>query len=343
MRSGGWWRSFRDKVVPPGRHAFQPAIEELQLRLNEFTGIRPSSLEMACLPVLTQEFGVTPHYLSHGLENPVFNPGVAKWQGEIVFVSCSLDLERRGNPAHIYPAAPRNTINLVHRYDENLNPIATHLLDDSLIREAAPSGIADLRLFAWKDSLWAIAAGTAVTATGHPASQMLVRFDGWRVAGLHAFPSPHGAVFEKNWVPLVKDGRLFLIYNFEPMTVYEYAGGGLEPVCGSPSQDSSFPVRGSSPLVPWGEHFAGLTHSVTRVGERLYYSHAFVVLDGEFALIEGSEPFFLEHRGVEYVGGLIEHKGDLLVSYSVPDQGAAFCVLPYSKVSRWAVSTGHPS
>lgn len=140
----------------------------------------------------------------------------------------------------------------------------------------------------------------------------------------------------------MKDDRLFLIYSFEPFAVYEYTGGGLELVRGSPGQERGFPVRGSSPFIPWKEHFAGLTHSVTRIGEKLYYFHALVVLDDEFAPVEESESFFIQHRGVEFVGGLIEYKGDLLVSYSVPDRGAAFCILPYSKVAQWVASVDEP-
>ncbi len=338
-----WWHSFRDKIVPQSRQAFQRRIEELQLRLNEFSGIRVSSLEMARLPVLTQEFGLTPRYLSHDPEHPVFNPGVAKWGGEIVFVSQRAASLCPGGRARDCTSQPRNTVNLIHRYDEDLNPIGTHLLDDSLIRSAAPYGIEDLRLFAWKGSLWAVAGRVAPPATDLPVTQMLIRLDGWRVAGFHAFSSPNGHIHEKNWVPLVKDDRLFLIYSFEPFAVYEYTGGGLELVRGSPGQERGFPVRGSSPFIPWREHFAGLTHSVTRIGGKLYYSHAFVVLDDEFAPVEASESFFIQHRGVEYVGGLIEYKGDLLVSYGVPDRAAAFCILPYSKVSQLVASMGDPS
>jgi hypothetical protein len=45
------------------------------------------------------------------------------------------------------------------------------------------------------------------------------------------------------------------------------------------------------------------------------------VLDDEFAPVEESESFFIQHRGIEFAGGLIEYKGDLLVSYGVPDRG----------------------
>ena len=176
-----WWHSFRDKAVPQGRQAFQRRIEELQLRLNEFSGIRSSSLEMARLPVLTQEFGLAPRYLSHDLEHPVFNPGVAKWGDEIVFVSRAAASPCLSGWARDRTPQPVSTVNWVHRYDEDLNPIGTHLLDDSLIRPTAPYGIEDLRLFAWKGSLWAMAGRVAPAATDLPVTQMLIRLDGWRV------------------------------------------------------------------------------------------------------------------------------------------------------------------
>jgi hypothetical protein len=57
----------------------------------------------------------------------------------------------------------------------------------------------------------------------------------------------------------------------------------------------------------------------------------------------GAPLTFIQHRGVEFAGGLVEYKGDLLVSYGVPDRGAAFCILPYGKVSQWVASMGQPS
>jgi hypothetical protein len=300
-------------------------------------------LPASALPVLAREFGCTPCYLSHGPETPVFNPGVTRFEREIVFVSRSSNLVHRNDWEAVYASQPHNTVCLVHRYDEDLNLIETRVLDDGLVRQAAPYGIEDLRLFTWKGSLCAIAAGIGPDGAGLSVTQMFVRFEDWRVASFATLPSPNGRKFEKNWIPVVKDDRLFLIYNFHPVTIYEFADGKLHWICGAPNHGLDFHVRGGTPLIPWNGHFIGLIHSVRKIDRKMYYSHAFAALDSNFDLIETSEPFFIQRPGIEFACGLIEYKGDLLVSYGVSDRAAAFCILPFSQIAQMVVAMGNPS
>jgi hypothetical protein len=145
---------------------------------------------------------------------------------------------------------------------------------------------------------------------------------------------------EKSWIPMVKDGRLFIVYSFDPIVVYEYLDGAIVLRLGLPEQARAFVVRGGTQLIPWRGNFVGLVHSRVPHPNKLYYTHAFVVLDDKFELVEMSEPFFLQRRGLEFACGLIEFNGDLLVSYGVSDRAAAFCILPFKPISQWVVSLG---
>lgn len=365
MRLPAMWKKFRDRTFGPSADIFnwrigtlERSLDELRRRLEELAEqvhavaqnvqvVHDGATEavFSMMPVLTQQLGIRSSYLRNDLTFPIFNPGVAQARDEILFVSRSSNLRLYDDRRRFYEAPPHDTVNVFHRYDKNLRFIDTHMLDDQLLRancKAAEYGIEDLRLFNWNGALWAMAAGiSAHSPDSLSAAQILIRLDQYRVAEFFEFSSPTGAQMEKNWIPLVKEDKLFLLYSIDPMVVYEFADGALALVRGSPAEVKTFDIRGGTPLLPWGGYYIGLVHAPNRASNgRGHYTHNFIVLDDKFDVVEISRPFFLQRKGIEFACGIIQYGDDLLISYGVSDRRAAFCVLPADKIGQWVVGIG---
>jgi hypothetical protein len=100
---------------------------------------------------------------------------------------------------------------------------------------------------------------------------------------------PHGFKLGKNWQPFLKDGRLFAVQNFAPLTILELARDGrAEVVHQKPTQywipaphDNFTMVRGGSNAVSIGDSLLGLGHlTIARNDHRPF----FWVLDRSFDL-----------------------------------------------------------
>lgn len=318
-------------------------LNELDQRIQQLHG-RLDLLSLSSTPALADHCHARPAYLAHRMPYPIFNPGVIRWNDEILFVSRCSNLLVRDDSYYVYGSKPHDTANVFHRYSERLEVIESHLLDDRLLRKncrAAECGIEDLRLFSWQGALWAIGAGVRVDDMGFLVSQILIRIDQWKIVEFIELNSPVGARREKNWIPLVRDDKLFLIYCFDPLIVFEYREGRLLPVTGAPAAGSELRMRGGTPLLGWGEYYVGIVHAPLKIIDgKGYLLHHFIVLNENFELIEVSRPFHFQRLGVEFACGLIEFKGDLLVSYGVSDRGAAFAVFPIQRLAEWVVSLG---
>ncbi len=326
-------------------------LEKIEAQLHVINGKQDQSLKETAIvttdvlwtraEILQDQIGFSTQFLSADVKYPIFNPSVLKWNDQILFVTRSSNLLDRRDGSFRLDSTPHNTINVLHRYTLDLKKISEELIDDSLTRTQCPNallGLEDIRLFVWKDAVWALAAAIHPSeGSDAHAQQILIRLEGNRIVEFFDLksPNPHAAQ-EKNWIPMVKDGRLLIIYNFAPVAVYEFTGEGLSLVHGEPPKDGNFPLRGGTPFVPWGNSFLSVAHwAPYNFRGKVYYLHLFVVMDDCFDIVEISEPFFIQRRGGEFATGLIEHDGDLLLCYGVSSRAAAFCKLPIAKLSRW--------
>ena len=82
---------------------------------------------------------------------------------------------------------------------------------------------------------------------------------------------PHGLKVGKNWQPFLRDGRLYAIHGFAPLTVFEIGTDGVAKVTGRketelilPARHDRFTIaRGGSNAVTEGDHVIGLGHFTT--------------------------------------------------------------------------------
>lgn len=357
-RSPSLWERLYDRLFPLRKlsadlhQRIGEAEGRLETRLNEVQNALDARLrdihtlgveaQISTTPVLMHELNIAPIYLKNTQEHPIFNPSATRFRDQIIFISRCSNFLGRDDRIGTYASLPHHTVNVIHRYDASLNLIDMDIVDDELLRRTCPAaecGIEDLRLFVWKDALWAVAAGIRhLSERTLAVSQLLVRFESNRIVDFILCDSPTDARFEKNWIPIVRDEELFVIYRFRPMVIYEYEDGALKLIKGDPLDQQEFSARGGTQFVRWGKNFIGLVHSPPNFHEsKIYYTHRFVVINDAFEILEFSRPFFIQRRGIEFACGLTEYGGDLLLSYGVSDRAAAFCILPSSKLSRWVV------
>ena len=204
---------------------------------------------------------------------------------------------------------------------------------------SAEFGIEDARVFVWRDAVWGIAAGISPAPHGGlKATQILFRMDGSDIVEFHELQSPNKSNMEKNWVPLVADDTLYLLYGICPYVVFAYEDGQLKAIRGPVAQDNKFALRGSSQFIPVKEKYVGVCHfERTEVEDKYYYRHVFVIINKHLDLEQISEPFFIQRKGVEFCCGLSRYDDGLLLSYGVMKLNSAFCLVPFSELSKWIV------
>ncbi|MEI9914878.1 MAG: hypothetical protein WDN29_02655 [Methylovirgula sp.] len=242
-----------------------------------------------------------------------------------------------------------DTINILHRFTDDLQYLGSGILDTERLRKECRNARMWHRRCAfviWQDELWAIC--TAVHThpkSGYATTQILIKIENDTVIDYIDLPSPTNARIEKNWVPVVDGARLYLIYSFYPLVVFEVVDRLLVLKRGDPAAAKAFFVRGGTPLIKWGDnHYIGLVHSAPRIlDQRSYYTHSFIVLNDCFDVIEMSPPFFIERRGIEFACGLLHHNDHFLLSYGVSDRAAAFALIPTDQIIASLIGLSSPS
>ena len=275
---------------------------------------------------------------------PMFNPSFVE-DGEEGYLFCvrrsTLLTRLDGQYSYKYGCA-HNTRNVLQYTDAHFEVWKQAELDDSLLRQAcdnAKNGIEDIRLFRWKGALFGLGTGVTEHSGDLQVTQILMRIEQDAVVEFWCFPSPLDSRWEKNWVPLIHDDRLFIVYSIRPLIIYEFEGGSLSLATRSLPAQANFHVRGGTSFVPVGNNYVALAHlSPVKISGKSYYQHVFVALDAALDLIEVSEPFFIQRKGIEFACGLSFSKGNFFISYGVGDRSARICRVSLQQSQRYLAS-----
>lgn len=151
---------------------------------------------------------------------------------------------------------------------------------------------------------------------------------------------PNGC--EKNWIPVVDDDQIKIIYNHYPvdLNIIEEDQKNknidiLRQIALRPNTNynlSSF--RGSSPPIKFKGGWLGIIHSVTPNPPRLrFYSSRFVVYDYDFNIINFSHPFTFKnlsgspHFITFNIGLTMLDDNHILIPFSVHDSNASMSIV----------------
>lgn len=169
---------------------------------------------------------------------------------------------------------------------------------------------------------------------------------------LLAAPPGEGGKCQKNWVPTSsRMGELEIVYQADPMislAVDVETGSSTARFEVTPPYAKPFNLdhlRGGSQRVSFGTNGESIyvTHeAIERAGQRRVYLHRFVVLDGNCHASAVSDPFYLDHVGIEFCAGLAWLGDSLVMSYGSNDAEARLCVVNHHAVRRFLEASVKP-
>jgi hypothetical protein len=88
----------------------------------------------------------------------------------------------------------------------------------------------------------------------------------------------------------------------------------------------SFPAlekwSGGSQLIPHGEGWVSVIHQRRKHKNRVNYTHRFVTYNENLAPTHAGREFYFRGEQIEFCAGLVEHQGELILSFGVKDREA---------------------
>lgn len=290
--------------------------------------------------VLTETYGLHPIKISTSGFNPSVNPGFVKTEDGYLMLSRSSRLRCYNDIDYIENEKGIDDINYLYHLNPELQVISSTPLDESLLRELDPTVkhvISDTRIFYWRNQVWGIGAISRKIGAQEVAAQTLCRIENAKVVEVFFLDSPVGGRLEKNWIPIVEDDELRFIYSFTPINLLRFKDGAAHPEK-KLNKIREHDVRGGTPLIEYGDYLLGLAHSAPNMwnGKRSY-THSFILFSKKLELLEVSEPFFLQRKGLEFAVGICKTTDGILISYGAADRSCQFLNIPDHVIERYLV------
>jgi glycosyltransferase involved in cell wall biosynthesis len=314
-----------------------PAAQRDLARSNLFFYIEPAAAIMPSFAARQVDFAPPDGYRA-------MNPSVARRGDEVVLVQRTVNYELTNGYYHTPKDAPIHARNFLLRLNDELRvqssaeilpPVDFPAPSYQLVR-----GIEDIRLFAWRDSLWCCGTVRELTPEGW-CDQGLARIDDltpapgqcrltdWRL--LHP-PGPR--LHQKNWMPRVAEDRLQFIYLCDPTRIID---DEARTIVETPPAIAAEQFSGGSQAIAFDDGWLAVVHEARArpPSAQRYYQHRFVWFDEANALRRVSRAFFFYRKdGVEFAAGLAWHPDGkrLLVSYGVDDKEAWIATVDAAEV-----------
>jgi hypothetical protein len=176
------------------------------------------------------------------------------------------------------------------------------------------NGMEDPKLIEWKEELWCL----FVRPNHHINKIWMILLNLETGKSYHLF-DPAGRNFTKNWMPLVKDDRLFFVTDVDPFMVYEFLDEKLH-IIHSSSKKYPFLIHGSSNIIEFDNKFLGIIHGRFEYEPKnWFYWHSFMSWDRDWLEMKMGQVFYFENKQVEFCLSweIIENK--IRIPYSVED------------------------
>jgi FkbM family methyltransferase len=139
---------------------------------------------------------------------------------------------------------------------------------------------------------------------------------------------------EKNWLPFIKDDKIYVIYSVGPLRIYtiDPDDGTMNLVKDETNTDVNMnEFRGSAPPIPYKDGYLFTIHQVYHSNPRKYF-HRFMWMDKDFNNIKYSKLFYFQDVEIEFNLSICHHEDGLLMPYSFRDSSSSIGVLPYEKL-----------
>lgn len=238
------------------------------------------------------------------------------------------------------------TRNFLLELDMNFNTLSqAEVIDNTMRRKMVTriQGFEDPRLFKMNGDYWFSCSVFDLNPEGIPQIALCKLaqkpHDGTIDAQTAVYlKGPDAKRCEKNWLPFMLDGQLYMIYMFEPLTIYKpnIETGELEVIKRIQNKEDYGHFRGSAAPIPFEDGYLSLIHEVIWRDNKRHYIHRFVFFDKEFNITQLSKPFTFKHMGVEYCCSMTRDHSDtkLLMTMSFEERESYICSIPFEKVSE---------
>lgn len=183
-------------------------------------------------------------------------------------------------------------------------------------------GFEDCRLFGHDGKLFCMSTVSDFSESGTPQIALLTLDDDYSIVRAHPLRGPWSNLCQKNWVPLVRDGKVFIIYSTSPTAVFVLGEDDQIDTNGA-TDFGHGRLRGGSQAIRVPDGWLFLVHDVIWMPSRLYL-HRFVLMSDDFKISKMSDHFYFQNRGIEYCCGLAYDGKKLVASYSVNESAAYF-------------------
>ena len=157
----------------------------------------------------------------------------------------------------------------------------------------------------------------------------LLELDDNAVVGVRPLAGPHPGRHEKNWMPIVANGELHLLYSCGPtvMLSCDPETGTVEQVAKFEAPEMARDFRGGSQGVTTEDGYLFVIHEVDHSEHTLRYLHRFVLVNDAFALAAVSRPFTFTSDRIEFCAGMARRDSELVLSFGVSDAAAGLATL----------------
>lgn len=234
------------------------------------------------------------------------------------------------------------TTNYYCELNDNLE-IKKHFKIDTSKLDVPPKwtfiGLEDARIVRWNGKLYTAGVRRDIKPNGEGRMELceiIVHED--RVEEISRFrippPNDPNSYCEKNWMPVMDMPYHFIKWtDSTELVVVDPENKTCKTVFLGTKKYNTPDQRGSSQVIPWGDHRLCITHELQFFKNKLeqkdaYYLHRFIVWDKEWNLIRMSKPFSFMTGEIEFCCGATFYKNDLLVTFGFQDNAAFLLKIP---------------
>ena len=291
------------------------------------------------------------------------NPSIVKTKsGYTLNVRCVNYKQEKGIYSYLDGSGVINTRNILVNMDKNLKTLTETEIVDTIGKDCSKTviGLEDIRLFEWQGGLWCVAGnrltvdtpqivlcqlGVPVDVPGNgPGSTGPAGGNGKKViqvASKTLLVGPKGEHnCEKNWMPVVRNNHLYLLYSYQPFVRLKYRPSDKTVVVTDNHllkyDLSSF--RGSCAPIVYDDGYLAVIHEVLFTDRRIYI-HRFIAYDDKMLPKAVSFPFYFFQKNIEYVCGMVlDHaKKNFLITMGINDAESYLIKVSYDTVKNMLV------